>query len=86
MVEPELSGRDIGPRVTADEIASMNDDSYMSESDPPGEIPDWISAIAIALATAILLVVFIWIIVRLEPVLSDFVASDTPIATATPSD
>lgn len=64
----------------------MNDDSFMSESDPPGEMPDWITAVAIAIATAILLVVFVWIIVRLEPVLSDFVASDTPIATATPAE
>ena len=64
----------------------MDDNSYMSESDPPGEMPDWISALAIALATAILLIVFIWIIVRLEPFLSDFVVPDAPVATSTPSD
>lgn len=64
----------------------MEDNSYMSESDPPGELPDWLVALAIALATAILLVVFVWIIVRLEPLLSDFIVSDEPIATATSTD
>ena len=44
------------------------------------------TAIAIAVAIAILLVVFVWIVVQLEPVLSDFVATNQPPATATPED
>lgn len=64
----------------------MNETGYVSEPDPPGEMPDWLSAVAIAFAIAILLVVFIWIIVRLEPVLSDFVGSDVPMATSTPTE
>lgn len=64
----------------------MSDNGYMSESDPPAEMPDWLTAVAIAIATAILLVVFIWIIVRIEPVLSDFIVSDTPIPTSTPTE
>lgn len=64
----------------------MNETGYVSEPDPPGEMPDWLSAVAIAIAIAILLVVFVWIIVRLEPVLSDFVAAERPVATATPAE
>lgn len=64
----------------------MNETDYVSEPGPPGEMPDWLTAIAIAFAIAILLIVFVWILVQLEPVLSDFVASDEPVATATPAE
>ena len=64
----------------------MNETGYVSEPDPPGEMPDWLSAVAIAFAIVILLVVFVWILVRLVPALSDFVASNTPIVTATPAE
>lgn len=53
----------------------------------PGEtndVPDWLTAIAIALAICILIVVFTWIVVQLEPVMSDFIATDSTSATATP--
>ena len=64
----------------------MNETGYVSEPDPPGEMPDWLSAVAIAFAIVILLVVFVWILVRLVPALSDFVASNTPIVTARPAE
>jgi hypothetical protein len=70
----------------ANENADMNETGYVSEPDPPGEMPDWLSAVALAFAIAILLIVFVWIIVRLEPVLSDFVASEQPVTTVTPDE
>ena len=64
----------------------MTDTRYVSEPDPSSEMPDWLTAVAIGIAIAILLVVFIGIVIRIEPVLSDFIATDAPSATATPSE
>ncbi|CAN5148909.1 hypothetical protein BH20CHL1_BH20CHL1_08140 [soil metagenome] len=80
-----LPGNPETPQI-ANENARMNETGYVSEPDPPGEMPDWLSAVALAFAIAILLVVFVWIIVRLEPILSDFVASEQPIVTVTPTE
>lgn len=56
----------------------------MGEPGGTGEVPDWLTAVAIAMAICILIVVFAWIVVQLEPVMSDFIATDaaTPSATA----
>ena len=78
-----MAGNPEAPHI-ANETAGMNESGYVSEPDPPGEMPDWLSAVTLAFAIAILLVVFVWIIVRLEPVLSDFVASEPPVTTVTP--
>jgi hypothetical protein len=58
----------------------------MADPGVSNDVPDWMTAIAIAVAIAILLVVFVWIVVRLEPVLSDFVATNPPTVTPTPED
>jgi hypothetical protein len=50
------------------------------------EVPDWLTAVAIAIAICILIVVFTWIVVQLEPVMSDFIATDTAQPTVTPPD
>lgn len=55
----------------------------MADPGSTNEVPDWLSAIAIAVAIAILLLVFAWIVIRLEPVMSDFIASDVPTVTPT---
>lgn len=64
----------------------MNETPYLSEPGPSSEMPDWLTALAIAIAIAILLGVFIWIVIQLEPVMSDFIATDAPVATSTPED
>ena len=70
----------------ADKTANVNESSYVSEPGPPGEMPDGLSILAIVVAIGLLLVVFVWIVIQLEPVLSDFVASDIQVATATPTE
>lgn len=55
----------------------------MGDSGETGEVPDWLTAIAIAVAICILIIVFAWIVVQLEPVMSDFIASDPVPPTAT---
>lgn len=48
---------------------------------------DWTTAVAIAVAIAICLIAFIWIFLRLDPYLSDFVSDDpaTPAIEASPT-
>ena len=58
----------------------------MSDPGSTNEVPDWLTAVAIAIAIAILLLVFAWIVIRLEPVMSDFIASDVPTVTPTATD
>jgi hypothetical protein len=49
----------------------------------PQDRSDWTTAIAIALAILICLAAFIWIFLRLDPYLSDFVSDDDPATPAT---
>lgn len=56
----------------------------MVDPEATSEVPDWLTAIAIAIAIGIFLLVFAWIVIQLEPVMSDFVAPDAPVPTATP--
>jgi hypothetical protein len=44
---------------------------------------DWVTAVALAVSIVLLVCVFIWIVVRLEPVMGDFVPSGAPTATVT---
>lgn len=55
----------------------------MAEPDRSGDGRDWVTAAALAVSIALLICVFIWIVVRLEPVMGDFVPSGQPAATAT---
>lgn len=55
----------------------------MGEPGGTSEVPDWLTAIAIAVAICILIVVFAWIVVQLEPVMSDFIATDPTSPTTT---
>jgi hypothetical protein len=73
------------PPTVRERISDTRGDN-MADPGISDDVPDWMTAIAIAIAIAILLVVFIWIVVRLEPVLSDFVATNPPAVTATPED
>jgi hypothetical protein len=67
-----------------DEKANVDETPYVPDSDPRREMPDWLTAIAIAVSIAILIFVFAWIVIRLEPFLSDFIATDTT-TTVTPT-
>lgn len=58
----------------------------MIDPDAASDVPDWLTAVAIALAICILIVVFTWIVVQLEPVMSDFIATDTAEPTIVPED
>lgn len=56
----------------------------MVDPEATNQVPDWLTAIAIAIAIGIFVFVFAWIVIQLEPVMSDFIAPDSPPATATP--
>ena len=56
----------------------------MADPVDTSEVPDWLTGIAIAVAIVILIFVFALIVIRLEPVMTDFIASDSPSPTATP--
>lgn len=53
----------------------------------PPDRSDWTTALAIAVAIAICLTAFVWIFLRLDPYLSDFVSDDpaTPASEASPT-
>lgn len=55
----------------------------MAEPDRAGDGRDWVTAAALAVSIVLLICVFIWIVVRLEPVMGDFVPSGEPAATVT---
>jgi type VI protein secretion system component VasF len=63
-------------------------------NDPPLENDDWFEAqiesgssitttVVLAIALLLLIVAFIWFMIRLDPLLSDFIERDTPVPTAT---
>lgn len=56
----------------------------MADPVETSDVPDWLTGVAIAVAIVILVFVFALIVIRLEPVMSDFIATDTPSPTATP--
>ena len=58
----------------------------MVDPDAPGDVPDWLTAIAIAMAIGILILVFTWIVVQLEPVMSDFIATESAEPTVVSDD
>ena len=45
--------------------------------------PVWTQATVLALAVAILIVAFVWFVIRLDPLTSDFIEPDAPSPTAT---
>lgn len=55
----------------------------MAEPETSGDGRDWATAVALTVSIGLLICVFIWIVVRLEPVMGDFVPSGEPAATAT---
>lgn len=55
----------------------------MAEPDTSGDGRDWVTAAALAVSIALLICVFIWIVVQLEPVMGDFVPSGEPAVTTT---
>ncbi len=58
----------------------------MADPVETSDVPDWLTGIAIAVAIVILIFVFALIVIRLEPDMSDFIATDRPSPTATPVD
>lgn len=58
----------------------------MADPAETSNVPDWLTGVAIAFAIVILIFVFAVIVIRLEPVMSDFIATDSPAPTATPGE
>lgn len=58
-------------------------EDYGDELKP--DIPNWVTAIIMVLAVAILVVAFVWTFIRVEPWLTDFIPSESlaPAPTAT---
>lgn len=48
------------------------------------ELPGWVTATVMALAVVILVIVFIWTFIEIDPLLSDFIPTDSLAPTASP--
>lgn len=50
-----------------------------------GGLPNWMTAIVMALAVVILVFVFVWTFIQIDPLLSDFIPSEEVAPTVSPT-